>query len=115
MRNKPPNIENTILTPNICADRMEISKASAQKLKAGRLAIGLENADFQHIMHNKIDHDTYLTLLHNQSDCQANWLNIRNIYIGPFNNKDDLMGEGYPCRTLWYAGQWCGFNETRGR
>lgn len=81
---------------------------------AGGLALGLEMAGFQTLLHNEIDKDACLTLRKNRPNWNVINDDIRNIDFGDYSGKVDLLSGGFPCQAFSYAGKKLGFEDIRG-
>ena len=81
---------------------------------AGGLALGLEMAGFQTLLHNEIDKDACSTLRKNRPNWNVINDDIRNIDFGEFSGKVDLLSGGFPCQAFSYAGKKLGFEDIRG-
>lgn len=80
----------------------------------GGLALGMEQAGFNHILLNEFDHDACDTLRFNRPDWHVIEGDIHNIDFSAFRDKVDFLSGGFPCQAFSYAGKRLGFEETRG-
>lgn len=81
---------------------------------AGGLALGMHKAGFHHIMLNEIDRYACQTLRQNHPDWNVCEGDIHNIDFSQYHNQVDLLTGGFPCQAFSYAGNKCGFEDTRG-
>jgi len=81
---------------------------------AGGLALGLEQAGFQHLMLNEIDKHAVATLKKNRPLWNSVCADIKSIDFTPYRGKVDLLTGGFPCQAFSYAGKKLGFEDTRG-
>lgn len=81
---------------------------------AGGLAIGLEQAGFDHILLNEFDKYACETLRTNRPNWNVIEGDIHNVDFTPFKGEVDLLSGGFPCQAFSYAGKGGGFNDTRG-
>lgn len=80
----------------------------------GGLALGLENAGFNHILLNEIDHSACETLRANRPGWNIVESDIHDLDFTPYCGKVDFLSGGFPCQAFSYAGKRLGFEETRG-
>ena len=79
---------------------------------AGGLALGLENAGFQHKLLVEIDKYAAATLRTNRPDWNVICDDARSVsFEGMYS---DIVTGGFPCQTFSVAGQSAGFEDARG-
>lgn len=81
---------------------------------AGGLAIGLEQAGFEHVLLNEIDATACATLRKNRPNWNVYEGDIRHLSLKAYRGKIDLITGGFPCQAFSYAGKQGGFEDTRG-
>ncbi len=81
---------------------------------AGGLALGLEKAGFETLLHNEIDKDACSTLQNNRPNWNVINDDVKNIKFTKYNGKIDLLSGGFPCQAFSYAGKKLGFDDIRG-
>lgn len=81
---------------------------------AGGLALGFEQAGFDHIMLNEYDKVACNTLRKNRPDWNVIEGDVRNIDFIDYAGKVDLITGGFPCQAFSYAGKKLGLNDARG-
>ncbi len=81
---------------------------------AGGLALGFEQAGFQHILLNEYDKLACETLKKNRPNWNVIEGDIRTIDFSEYKGKVDLLTGGFPCQAFSYAGKKMGFNDARG-
>lgn len=81
---------------------------------AGGLAIGLEQAGFEHVLLNELDSDACATLRQNRPHWHVVGGDIAAIDFTPYCGQIDLLSGGFPCQAFSYAGKKQGFADTRG-
>lgn len=81
---------------------------------AGGLALGLEQAGFEHILLNEFDKHACKTLRQNRPNWNVIEEDVSKIDFTPYYNKVDLVSGGFPCQAFSYAGLGKGFNDIRG-
>lgn len=80
----------------------------------GGLAIGLEQAGFNHVLLNEFDKNACATLRTNRPKWNVVEGDIHNVDFTPYKGKVDLLSGGFPCQAFSYAGKGGGFKDTRG-
>lgn len=80
---------------------------------AGGLALGLENAGFEAIALNEVDHDACETLRKNRPQWNVLEGDVSKIDFSQYVGVDFVSG-GFPCQAFSYAGNRHGFEDTRG-
>lgn len=80
----------------------------------GGTALGLENAGFQHVLLNEIDHDSCETLRKNRPEWNVVESDVKDIDLTLYAGTVDLLQGGVPCQAFSYAGKSKGFGDTRG-
>ena len=95
---------------------VEISKYSAIELFAGAggLALGLEQAGIETVLH--VDNDKYCceTLSKNRPNWNVICSDVSKIDFKPYKGKVNIVTGGFPCQAFSYAGKKLGFEDTRG-
>jgi DNA (cytosine-5)-methyltransferase 1 len=81
---------------------------------AGGLALGLEQAGFNHILVNEFDKSACKTLLSNRPNWNVCCKDISQVDFKKYRNKVDLLSGGFPCQPFSYAGKKMGLEDTRG-
>lgn len=81
---------------------------------AGGLAIGLEKAGFNSIVHNEIDKHACNTLRKNRPEWNVIEGDISKVDFTPYRGQVDIVSGGFPCQAFSYAGKKLGFEDTRG-
>lgn len=81
---------------------------------AGGLALGLEQAGFEHILLNEIDTNAVNTLMANRPMWNVVQDDVKNIDFAPYKGKVDLLSGGFPCQSFSYAGLQKGLDDARG-
>lgn len=81
---------------------------------AGGLAIGLEEAGFEHVLLNEFDPNACATLRHNRPGWNIIEGDIHDVDFTPYANQVDLLSGGFPCQAFSYAGKGEGFADARG-
>ena len=93
-----------------------ISKYSAIELFAGAggLALGLEQAGIETVLH--VDNDKYCceTLSKNRPNWNVICSDVSKIDFKPYKGKVNIITGGFPCQAFSYAGKKLGFEDTRG-
>lgn len=96
--------------------KIKISKYSAIELFAGGggLALGLEQAGINTILH--VDNDKYCcdTLIYNRPNWNVICSDVSKIDFKPYKGKINIVTGGFPCQAFSYAGKKLGFEDTRG-
>ena len=92
------------------------SKYTAIELFAGGggLALGLEQAGIETLIH--VDNDKYCcdTLSKNRPDWNVVCSDVSKIDFKPFKGIVSIVTGGFPCQAFSYAGKKLGFEDTRG-
>lgn len=81
---------------------------------AGGTALGLENAGFQHLLLNELDHNACETLRANRPQWNVLEQDVSTVSFVSLAGKIDLLQGGVPCQAFSYAGKGKGFGDTRG-
>lgn len=81
---------------------------------AGGLALGMEQAGFEHILLNEMNHDACETLRANRPAWNVVEGDVSTIDFTCFCGKVDLVSGGFPCQAFSYAGHRAGFDDARG-
>ncbi len=81
---------------------------------AGGLAIGLEQAGFEHVLLNEFDANACETLRYNRPQWNVIEGDIHNVDFTPYRDQVDLLSGGFPCQAFSYAGNGGGFADARG-
>ncbi|MFA4994903.1 MAG: DNA (cytosine-5-)-methyltransferase [Bdellovibrionales bacterium] len=81
---------------------------------AGGLALGLENAGFDTLLHNDFDKWACETLKINRPNWNVIHDDVRNLDFKKYHNRIDLLTGGFPCQAFSYAGNQMGFADARG-
>ena len=81
---------------------------------AGGLALGLEQAGFDHILLNEVDKWACQTLRHNRPNWKVLEQSITEVDFTAYKDKVDIVTGGFPCQAFSYAGNKGGFEDTRG-
>ncbi len=79
----------------------------------GGMALGLEQADINTLLHVEIDKACCNTLKTNRPDWNIICEDIAHIDFKPYKGVDLVTG-GFPCQAFSYAGKKLGFEDTRG-
>ena len=91
-------------------------KYSAIELFAGGggLALGLEQAGIDTVLH--VDNDKYCcdTLTKNRPNWNVLCSDISKVDFKPYKGKINIVTGGFPCQAFSYAGKKLGFEDTRG-
>lgn len=80
---------------------------------AGGMALGLEQAGFNHIALNEINKEACKTLKWNRPKWNVLEYDIKNINWKDYSNIDLISG-GFPCQAFSHSGKREGMNDTRG-
>ena len=80
---------------------------------AGGLALGIEQAGFNHIALNELDKSAAKTLSFNRPEWNVINEDIKNVEFSSYSGIDLLSG-GFPCQAFSYAGKQKGMEEARG-
>lgn len=80
----------------------------------GGLALGLEQAGFNHVLLNEFNHDACETLRLNRPQWNVVEGDIHDVDFTPLRGRVDFLSGGFPCQAFSYAGKRLGFEETRG-
>ncbi|WP_314439362.1 DNA (cytosine-5-)-methyltransferase [uncultured Porphyromonas sp.] len=81
---------------------------------AGGLALGMEQAGFNHLLLNELNHDACRTLLANRPEWHVVEADVRQLNFTRYRGQVDLLTGGFPCQAFSYAGKQGGFTDTRG-
>lgn len=81
---------------------------------AGGLALGLEQAGFDHLVLSEINHDACMTLRENRPEWNIIEQDIAQVDFTGYAGKVDLVSGGFPCQAFSMAGKRMGFGDTRG-
>lgn len=81
---------------------------------AGGLALGLEKAGINAIIHVEIDRSCCETLRRNRPNWNVIEADISNVDFTEYKGKVDIVTGGSPCQAFSYAGRKLGFEDTRG-
>lgn len=81
---------------------------------AGGLALGLEEAGFQHILLNEVDLDASNTLRANRPEWNVVCQDVHTLSFEAYKGEVDLVSGGFPCQAFSYAGKKGGFEDARG-
>lgn len=96
--------------------KIKTSKYSAIELFAGGggLALGLEQAGIDTILH--VDNDKYCcdTLAKNRPNWNVVCSDVSKIDFEPYKGKINIVTGGFPCQAFSYAGKKLGFEDVRG-
>lgn len=80
----------------------------------GGLALGMEQAGFQHIMLNEVNHWACETLRKNRPNWNVVEDDLHNVSFREYDGKVDFLSGGFPCQAFSYAGKQGGFEDARG-
>ena len=81
---------------------------------AGGLALGLENAGFNHQLLVEFDKQAASTLKNNRPDWNVQCIDASKVDFKPYRDKVDVVTGGFPCQAFSYAGNQLGFDDARG-
>lgn len=81
---------------------------------AGGLALGLEQAGFEHLLLSELNKDACATLRVNRPQWNVIEGDVANIDFREFEGKVDLLTGGFPCQAFSFAGKRLGFEDARG-
>lgn len=81
---------------------------------AGGLALGLEQAGFEHLALSEISPDACLTLRTNRPEWNVIEGDVARIDFSEYAHRVDLVSGGFPCQAFSMAGKRMGFGDTRG-
>jgi len=81
---------------------------------AGGLALGLENAGFDHQLLVEFDRHASGTLKRNRPDWNVICQDAASVDFTPYKNKVGIVTGGFPCQAFSYAGNQRGFDDARG-
>ncbi len=80
----------------------------------GGMALGLENAGFNHELLVEKEKDCVNTLQKNRPNWTIIHEDVSEINFKPYQEKIDVVSGGFPCQAFSYAGKGKGFEDTRG-
>ena len=81
---------------------------------AGGLALGLEQAGFEHVLLNEFMPEACETLRINRPNWNVVEGDVSQIDFRHFKGKVDVVSGGFPCQAFSYAGNRAGFEDARG-
>jgi len=81
---------------------------------AGGMAIGFEQAGFEHLLLNEFDSDACKTLRKNRPNWNVVEGDVSNLDFTYLAGKVDVLAGGFPCQAFSYAGKRLGFGDPRG-
>ncbi|MAZ39478.1 MAG: DNA (cytosine-5-)-methyltransferase [Legionellales bacterium] len=81
---------------------------------AGGLALGMENAGFEHVLLSENNKDCCNTLKHNRPHWNVICDDIADVYFQKYKKQVDFVSGGFPCQAFSYAGKKLGFEDARG-
>ena len=81
---------------------------------AGGLALGLEQAGFEHLILSEISHDACMTLRTNRPEWNIIERDVALVDFSEYEGQVDLVSGGFPCQAFSMAGKRMGFGDTRG-
>lgn len=81
---------------------------------AGGLALGLENAGFDHQLLVEFDKKAAETLIKNRPNWNVACADAATVDFTPYAGQVDLVTGGFPCQAFSYAGNQHGFEDARG-
>lgn len=81
---------------------------------AGGLALGLEQAGFNHLALNEMVPDACATLRANRPEWNVIEGDVHDVSFGEYEGNIDLVSGGFPCQAFSMAGKRLGFGDTRG-
>ena len=81
---------------------------------AGGLALGLEQAGFEHVLLNEFMPEACETLRINRPNWNVVEGDVSLIDFRHFKGKVDVVSGGFPCQAFSYAGNRAGFEDVRG-
>lgn len=81
---------------------------------AGGLALGFEQAGFEHVLLNELNHDACETLRANRPQWNVVEGDVSMIDFSAYRGQVDLVSGGFPCQAFSYAGKRAGFEDVRG-
>lgn len=80
----------------------------------GGLALGLEQAGFEHVLLNEFMPEACNTLRRNRPGWNILEGDVSQVDFTPWRGKVDLVSGGFPCQAFSYAGHRMGFDDARG-
>lgn len=112
----PTSLLENVKIPTVPENRERRGKFTAIELFAGAggLALGLEQAGIDTLMHVEIDKSCCETLKKNRPEWNIVNNDITNISFKKYLGKIDIVTGGFPCQAFSYAGKKLGFEDTRG-
>lgn len=81
---------------------------------AGGLALGIEQAGFEHILLSELDKHACATLRQNRPNWNIIEGDVSKLDFTPYCGQVDLLSGGFPCQAFSYAGKGQGFDDVRG-
>lgn len=81
---------------------------------AGGMALGFEEAGFEHVFLNEIDKYACATLKKNRPHWNVACEDVSKVDFTGYEGKVDLLSGGFPCQAFSYAGKKLGFEDIRG-
>ena len=80
----------------------------------GGMALGFEQAGFQHVLLNEVNRRCCETLRLNRPDWPVEQADISTIDFSAYRGKVDVVAGGFPCQAFSVAGKQQGFSDKRG-